>query len=516
MLDDGIKEQLAEVLGRLEEEVALRVPESAHSEHGELLAMLHDVASTSAKVRVDQITGGGTDAPVVVLHGPASNGAIRFRGVPGGHEFSSLILGILCAGGKGRLPDPGILGRIRALKGPIRLRTYVSLSCENCPDVVQALNLMATVHPDFHHETVDGAVARSEVEALAIQGVPSVIHQDTLLHAGKASLAELLAVMERSFGTTAGPAAADLGLFDVVVVGGGPAGASSAIYSSRKGLRTAMVAERLGGQLRETRGIENMISVAYTEGAQLAAQLSEHVARYPVEVFEHRRVSRITGDTEKRIELESGETLRARTVIVATGARWRQLGIPGEQEYIGRGVAFCAHCDGPFYKGKNVVVVGGGNSGVEAAVDLAGIAREVTLVEFAGQLRADSVLVQKLTELPNTRIITHARSTQVLGDGKQVVGLEYEDRQTSVRTTLAADGVFVQIGLLPNSQFLKDDVQLAPTGEIMVDGCGRTSVPGIYAAGDVTTIPFKQIVMAMGDGARAALGAFEDRLRATP
>jgi len=297
------------------------------------------------------------------------------------------------------------------------------------------------------------------------------------------------------------------------VIGGGPAGASAAIYSVRKGLRTAIVAERFGGQLAETKGIENMISIPYTEGAKLTAQLSEHVSTYPIQVFEHRRVREISGDSVKHISLQSGEELDAKTVIIATGAQWRQLGIPGEKEHIGKGVAFCAHCDGPFFKGKKVAVVGGGNSGIEAALDLAGIASEVTVIEYAERLKADELLVAKLKALPNASIFTNVKTTQVVGDGTQVTGLEWMDRKTEERRTLEVDGVFVQIGLSPNSQFVKDLVALAPSGEIVVDPRGRTSVTGIYAAGDVTTIPFKQIVTAMGDGAKVALSAFEDRLR---
>jgi alkyl hydroperoxide reductase subunit F len=375
---------------------------------------------------------------------------------------------------------------------------------------------MATLHPDFRHEMVDGGMAQNEVESLGIQGVPSVIHDGKLLHSGKTQFIDLLSKLEEVFGKTDDQVSdPNLGLFDVIVIGGGPAGASSAIYSARKGLKTALVAERFGGQLQETKGIENMISVSYTEGAKLAAQLGQHLAGYPVQVFEHRQVNRITGSGLKRVHLESGEYLDAKSLIIATGAKWRQLGIPGEKEHIGQGVAFCAHCDGPFYKGKRIAVVGGGNSGVEAAIDLAGIVQDVTLLEYNDQLKADGVLIEKLNALPNVKVITHAKANQVLGDGKKVVGLEYQDRLTQENQKIELDGIFVQIGLLPNSQFLKGLLELTPSGEIVVDAKGRTSVPGIYAAGDVTTIPFKQIVVAMGDGAKVALTAFEDRLRAS-
>ncbi len=373
---------------------------------------------------------------------------------------------------------------------------------------------MALHHPDFIHETVDGAIAQAEIEDLGIQGVPAVFSDRKLLHSGKSHLLELVGKLEMEFGrANEASQPKDLGEFDVAVIGGGPAGAAAAIYSARKGLKVAVIAERFGGQLRETKGIENMISVPYTEGAKLAAQLSDHVRSYPVTLLEHRRVSAIlTSGESKVITLESGESLQARAVILATGAKWRELGVPGEREHIGQGVAFCAHCDGPFYSGKKVVVVGGGNSGVEAAIDLAGIAREVVLLEFGDRLKADGVLIEKLSSLPNASILTQARTTQVIGDGSKVTAIEYEDRKTGEIHKIDTDGVFVQIGLLPNSQFVKGLVELNPFGEIVVDDRGRTSAPGIYAAGDVTPLPFKQIVTAMGDGAKVALSAFEDRM----
>lgn len=393
----------------------------------------------------------------------------------------------------------------------------MSLTCENCPDVVQALNLMASLHPDFHNETIDGSVAQDEIQELGIQGVPSVVAGGKLLHSGKSQLLELLEKLEAAFGKSEQPPRyQDLGKFDVVVVGGGPAGASAAIYSARKGLKVAMIAEQFGGQLQQTKGIENMISVPYTEGARLAAQLSEHVSTYQVTQLEHRRVSRILDlpNGGKRLELDGGEHAEARSVIIATGAKWRELGIPGEREHIGLGVAFCAHCDGPFYKGRRVAVVGGGNSGAEAAIDLAAIATSVVLLEYSDQLKADRVLIEKLKTLPNVRVVTQARSSRIIGDGKKVTGLEYEARDSGVLQEVDVDGIFVQIGLLPNSQCVKDLVELTRYGEIVVDARGRTSVPGIYAAGDVTTVPFKQIVIAMGEGAKVALSAFEDRMRA--
>jgi alkyl hydroperoxide reductase subunit F len=515
MLDANLKDQLKDVFSRLTGKVILRAAHSRHSGQAELVGMLQTAAGLSDRLAFELAEGEPSEHPAFEVLGENGEKGIAFRGIPGGHEFSSFVLAVLHRDGKGKVPDAGVIGRIRALQGPIRLRTFVSLSCENCPEVVQALNLMATLHPDFHHETVDGALMQAELEALGIQGVPSVMHGDALIHSGKSQLIDLLAALESAFGKV--PQAGkeeSLGLYDVVVIGGGPAGSSSAIYSARKGLKTALIAERFGGQLRETKGIENMISVAYTEGAKLAAQLSEHIASYPISLFEHRRVRDISGDAVKRIRLESGEWLDAKAIIIATGAKWRQLGIPGEKEHLGLGVAFCAHCDGPFYKGKRVTVVGGGNSGAEAALDLAGIAQHVTLLEYGERLRADAVLVEKLEALPNVRILTRAKSTRVIGDGKKVSGLEYQDLADGALKVLDVDGVFVQIGLQPNSHFVKDLVKLTPSGEIVVDTKGRTDMPGIYAAGDVTTIPYKQIVVAMGDGAKAALTAFGDRMHA--
>jgi len=527
MLDSQFLEQLTGVFAALEQTIVLKMKRSTHANQSELKEMLTELSSTSPNIQLQEsdeespapyfeIFRGGEVADATSAGAncsPASTG-IAFRGVPGGHEFTSLVLSILYADGKGKQPDAGILQRIRNLKGPIELKTYMSLSCENCPEVVQALNLMATVHPDFKNEVVDGAVAQDEIESLGIQGVPSVVSGERLIHSGKISFLDLLAQLEKTFGTSVMAEKTSLGQFDVVVIGGGPAGASAAIYSARKGLKTAIIAERFGGQVRDTLGIENLISVPYTEGAKLAAQLLEHVNAYPIEVFEHRRVARISGEATKHLELESGESIEANALIIATGAKWRELGVPGEKEHIGQGVAFCAHCDGPFYKGKKVVVVGGGNSGVEAAIDLANIASEVTLFEFGDALKADGVLVQKLQNLPNASIVTNAKTTQVLGDGKKVHAVEYLDRKTEATKMIDIDGVFVQIGLQPNTQFLKGYLDLTPHGEIVVDPKGRTSVKGIYAAGDVTTIPFKQIITAMGDGAKAALTAFEDRMHA--
>ena len=441
---------------------------------------------------------------------------IHFRGIPGGHEFTTLVLAILNADGKGKLPDEGLRQRIRSLKGPVRIKTYISLTCENCPDVVQAMHQMALFHPDFQHEMIDGAYAQDEISSLGIQGVPSVVVNGKMIHSGRIHFLDLLQKLESHFGSnpsdhTTGPRS--LGHFDVVVVGGGPAGASAAIYSARKGLKTALLAERMGGQVKDTKGIENLISVVYTEGPELAEQLHKHLSAYPIQIFEQRRVAKITA--RKEILLEGGESLSGDSIIIATGAKWRELNVPGEKEYLGRGVAYCPHCDGPFYKGKKIAVIGGGNSGVEAAIDLAGIAGSVTLFEYNDALKADQVLINKINSLTNTSAVTNARTLELVGDGQKIVGIRYLDRKTEKEVTLPIDGVFIQIGLLPNSSFVKDTLELSPFGEILVDAKGHTSVPGIYAAGDVTTTPFKQIIIAMGEGAKVALAAFEDRMYQT-
>lgn len=515
MLDSAIIEQLRTVYQTLENEVTLVISQSVHEKREELLQLANAIGSTSSKILVKE-SDEVTSEPKLSIQYKGQDTGITFIGIPGGHEFTSLVLAIFNADGKGKLPDEGIKTRIRKIKGPVRLRTFISLSCENCPEVVQALNVMALIHPDFQHTMIDGEMMLDEVNRLKIQGVPSVMDQDKLISSGKTGLVDLIAKLEEHFGINQSAQEEiknpDLGAFDVVVVGAGPGGASAAIYSARKGLKTAIIAEKIGGQVQETKGIENLISVKYTEGPQLAAQLLHHISDYDIQVFEHRRVkSVLTGDI-KRIELESGEFLETKSLIISTGAKWRELGIPGEKEYLGRGVAFCPHCDGPFYKGKDIAVIGGGNSGVEAAIDLAGIVKSVTLFEFMPELKADQVLVKKLESLPNVKIIKNARTSRVIGDNGKVVALEYEDRTNSELKSLSLDGVFVQIGLVPNSSFMKGVVELNRMGEIMIDEKCRTNVPGIYAAGDVTNIPYKQIIIAMGEGAKAALTSFEDQM----
>ncbi|MCK6596119.1 MAG: alkyl hydroperoxide reductase subunit F [Bacteriovoracaceae bacterium] len=514
MLDQNILEQLKSVFEKLENQVVLVHDDSTHADQTQLLEMLNEVATTSTRIGLKSSGKVAEDnVPSFSIEYQGKPNGIRFRGIPSGHEFTSLILAILNSDRKGKLPDDMIVDRIKKLKGPIRLKTFISLSCENCPEVVQALNIMSIFHHDFEHTMIDGAYTQEEIKKLGIQGVPSVIHNDKLISSGKIHLVDLIAKLESEFGIDENVGSSrnlDLGEYDVVVVGAGPAGASAAIYSVRKGLKTAIIAERIGGQVQDTKGIENLISTPYIEGPQLAAKLAQHMAEYPIKVLEHRRVKSIqTGDV-KHIELESGEFLKTKNMIIATGAKWRELGIPGEKEYIGRGVAFCPHCDGPYYKGKDVAVIGGGNSGVEAAIDLAGIVKSVTLFEFNHELKADVVLVNKLKSLQNVSIITNAKTEEVIGDGGKVVALEYTDRTSNQKIRRDLDGIFVQIGLLPNSGFVKGIVEVTKFGEIIVDEKGKTSSPGIFAAGDVTTTPYKQIIIAMGEGAKTALASWEE------
>jgi NADH-dependent peroxiredoxin subunit F len=520
MLDSEIIQQLKTHFATLASELTFSLYPSRDPHQGELRSLLADVVSCSSRLKVieqgDEVKGVRFD----VLKNGTPTG-IQFRAIPGGHEFTSLILAILNTDGKGKLPDPDLQRRVKALKGPIDLTTYISLACTNCPDVVQALNLMAILHGDMRHQVVDGALFSSEIEELGIQAVPSVFSGGKLIHVGKSNFADLLDMLEDLFGVDTGANAENLEPpssvprnYDVVIIGGGPAGCSAAIYSARKGLKTALVAQKLGGQVLETVGIENLISVPYTEGARLAADLEKHLRKYPVDIFENRKVDEVRVNGKREVHFKGGTRLIAEALIIATGAKWRELGIVGEKEYLGRGVAFCPHCDGPFYKEKPIAVIGGGNSGIEAALDLAGICSHVTVLEYLDRLRADEVLIRKLEELKNTRVITSARATEIVGNGKNVTAIRYQDRITEQLHEVQLDGVFVQIGLVPQSALLKDLVKVNQGGEIVIDSSCRTSVPGIYAAGDVTTVPFKQIIVAMGEGAKAALTAFEDRIRA--
>lgn len=476
--------------------------------------MLTDFVSVSERLDIDIVSGVAIRLDILRDGQPTG---VSFRGIPTGHEFTSLILAVFNADGKGKnFPDEVVIGRLKQLKKPINLRTYVSLSCTNCPEVVQAMNLIALISGEgVTHEMVDGAIYQDEANALGISAVPTVYAGNEVLHIGQGTLGELLLKLEERVGKASStPAETIRKAYDLIVVGGGPAGASAAIYSARKGLSVALVAERIGGQVNETTAIENIPSIVHTTGTQLAADLRAHAAEYSIDILEQRRVERIeVSDGAKTLYTSLGEELTTPQVILATGAAWRRLGVPGEAEYIGRGVAFCPHCDGPFFKGKDIAVIGGGNSGVEAAIDLAGICRSVVLLEFADSLKADTVLQERLTSLPNVKVHTSVTTTEVVGDGRGVTALRLAHRDGGEAFALEVSGVFVQIGLAPNTEAFGGIVKRNAMGEILVDERCRTSVEGIYAAGDCTTVPYKQIVIAMGEGAKAALTAFDDRIR---
>lgn len=513
MIDAALKDQLSGIFAGLEAEYTFDVKvHSAHESRGELLELLEDVVNCSDRIHCRVADGDGLE--FTILKNGNETG-VKFRAVPNGHEFTSLLLAILNHDGKGKnFPDEAVCNRVRALKGEIHLSTYLSLTCTNCPDVVQALNMMTTLNSRIRHEAVDGAINQAEVEAMKVQGVPSVFADGKLIHVGRADFGELLAKLEAEYGTDENAANAPVRDYDVVVVGGGPAGSAAAIYSARKGLRVAVLAERVGGQVKETLGIENLISVSSTTGTRLADDLRAHMNEYPIDLFEHRRVEKVEVEGGKKIVfVAGGETFAAPALIIATGASWRRLNVAGEAEYIGRGVAFCPHCDGPFYKGKHVAVVGGGNSGIEAAIDLAGICSKVTVLEFMDSLKADQVLQDKVRSLPNVEIFLSSQSTEVIGNGDKVIALRVKDRPTDTERTINLDGIFVQIGLAANSSAFAGLVETNRPGEIQIDAHCRTNQPGVYAAGDVSVVPYKQIIIAMGEGAKAALSAFEDRMR---
>ena len=513
MLDASLIEQLKGIFADLKGKYIFDIRvDNNHESKQELVDMLSDVASTSPNISLQLNEGDGLEFSLLK---DGEKTGIKFRGIPTGHEFTSLLLAILNSDGKGKnLPDDFITERVKSLKGLINLTTYVSLTCTNCPDIVQALNIMAVLNPNISHEMVDGGLNEKEVESLKLQGVPSVFADGELIHVGRGEFGELLAKLEEKYGSEENANQDSVKEYDVVVVGGGPAGASSAIYSARKGLKVAVLAERVGGQVKETVGIENLISTPKTTGEQLAADLRTHMKDYPIDILEHRSVEKVELDgCRKEITVAGGEKFVTPALIIATGASWRKLNVEGESKYIGKGVAFCPHCDGPFYKGKHVAVVGGGNSGIEAAIDLAGICSKVTVFEFLEELKADKVLQEKARSLPNVEIFLNSQTTEVVGNGEKVTGIRVKDRATEQERVVELDGIFVQIGLAANSSKFKDVVDTNRFGEITIDAHCRTNVAGVYAAGDVTTVPYKQIIIAMGEGAKAALSAFEDRIR---
>jgi alkyl hydroperoxide reductase subunit F len=448
---------------------------------------------------------------------PGQNIDLRFAGLPMGHEFTSLVLALLQVGGHPSKASQDVIEQVKALDGDYQFETYFSLSCQNCPDVVQALNLMAVLNPRVKHVAVDGALFQDEVERRQIMAVPSVYLNGEPFGQGRMGLEEIVAKLDTGAAARSADKLNAKDAFDVLVIGGGPAGAAAAVYAARKGIRTGVAAERFGGQVLDTLAIENFISIKETEGPKLAMALEEHVKQYEVDIMNLQRAEQLMPAHEAgglhEVRFTDGGSLKAKTLILATGARWREMNVPGEREYRNRGVAYCPHCDGPLFKGKRVAVIGGGNSGVEAAIDLAGIVAQVTLIEYDGQLRADAVLQRKLFSLPNVTVITSALTSEVKGDGQKVNGLVYKDRNSTEFHHIDLEGVFVQIGLVPNTDWLKGTVELSPRGEIEVDARCQTSLPGVFAAGDVTTVPYKQIVIALGEGAKASLAAFDHLIR---
>jgi alkyl hydroperoxide reductase subunit F len=512
MLDAHIKTQLQAYLEKLQWPIELVASLDASPKAEETHELLQDIASLSPKVAVRE-DGDSALKPSFSVGRPGEPARIAFAGIPMGHEFTSLILALLQTGGHPPKVEPAVIDQIRALDADLRFETYISLSCHNCPDVVQALNLMSVLNPRISHTMIDGALFQARVDELQVMAVPTVFLNGQPFGQGRMSLEEILAKVDTGAAQREAAKLSAKEAYDVLVVGGGPAGAAAAIYAARKGIRTGVAAERFGGQVMDTLGIENFISVKYTEGPKLVAALQEHVKEYGVDVMNLQRAAALVpGDGVHEVRLENGAALKAKTVIVATGARWREMNVPGEKEFRGKGVAYCPHCDGPLFKGKRVAVVGGGNSGVEAAIDLAGIVAQVTLLEFAEDLRADAVLQKKLYSLPNVKVNKSAQTTEVTGEDK-VSGLMYKDRVSGETHWLELEGVFVQIGLLPNTDFLRGSLELTRFGEVIVDARGETSVPGIYAAGDCTTVPYKQIVIAMGEGSKAALSAFDHLIR---
>ena len=513
MLDAALKTQLKAYLDRLTQPVEIVASLDDGDASREMLELLEDIVASSALVRLTTHRNDGELSPSFALRRPGQEPQVRFAGLPLGHEFSSLVLALLQVGGHPPKADAAVMDQVRRLEGGLRFETFISLSCQNCPDVVQALNLMAVLNPNVRHTMIDGALFQGEVERRGIMAVPAVFLNGRPFGQGRMSLEDIVSRLDASTAQREADRFSSKPPYDVLVVGGGPAGAAAAIYAARKGIRTGLAAERLGGQLLDTVGIENFISVRETEGHKLATGLEQHVTTYDVDVMNSQRAAALIPGELIEVRLENGATLKARSVVLATGARWREINVPGEREYRNRGVAYCPHCDGPLFKGKPVAVIGGGNSGVEAAIDLAGLVRHVTLIEYDHALRADAVLTRKLRSLANVTVITSAQTTEVIGDGQRVTGLAYKDRQDGGLHRLELAGVFVQIGLVPNTDWLKGVVKLSPRGEIEVDARGRTSVPGVFAAGACTIVPYKQIVIAMGEGAKASLSAFDHLIR---
>ena len=511
MLDANVKNQLKTYLQNLKRPVELVVSADDSNKGKELTSLAQDIVDSSDLVSVTYQQGERTPSMSVINPQAATN--ITFAGLPMGHEFTSLVLALLHSGGHPIKLDADIIEQISQLPGEFHFETYISLSCQTCPEVIQALNMMAAINPNITNVMIDGALFQQEVSDRNIMSVPSVFLNGEAFSVGAISVVEVLNKLDKNAASRQAEQLNQKSVFDMLVVGGGPAGAAAAIYSARKGLNTGIVAEKFGGQVAETVGIENFISVSKTEGPKLVANLEAHVKDYDVDIMQNQRALSLAKNGLLDVTLESGATLSSKTIILATGARWREMNVPGEQEYRNKGVAYCPHCDGPLFKGKRVAVIGGGNSGIEAAIDLANIVEHVTVLEFDSKLRADEVLQRKAKSMGNITIITQAMTTEVKGDGTRVTSLVYTDRASGESHTVTLAGIFVQIGLVPNTEWLKGVVDMTPRGEIIVDERGQTSIPGVFAAGDVTNIPFKQIIIAMGSGATASLGAFDYLIR---
>ena len=516
MLDDTMKQQLRAYLAKLQRPIRLIASLDDGVGSVELRALLQDIASLSDQVTFDD-SGSDARKPSFVIAREGETSGVRFAGIPLGHEFTSLVLALLWTGGHPPKVEAETLEAIRQLDGDYRFEVYMSLSCHNCPDVVQAASLMAILNPRVQTTVIDGALFQAEVDERQIMAVPMTYLNGQVFASGRMTVEEIVAKLDVKSEEREAAKLSAKDLFDVLIVGGGPAGAAAAVYAARKGIRVGVAAERFGGQVNDTLAIENYISVLETDGPKFAAALEAQVRHYEVDIMNLQRADKLIPASEPgglvELQMANGGVLKAKSVILSTGARWRNVNVPGEQEYKNRGVAYCPHCDGPLFKGKRVAVIGGGNSGVEAAIDLAGIVQHVTLIEFADALKADAVLVSKLKSLPNVSIHLNAQTTEITGDGARVNGLGYKDRVSGETKHVELEGVFVQIGLVPNTEWLKGTVELSRFGEIVVDAKGHTNVPGVFAAGDCTTVPYKQIVIAAGEGAKAALSAFDHLIR---
>jgi NADH-dependent peroxiredoxin subunit F len=512
MLDANLKAQLAAYLERMTQPVEIVASLDDTQASRDMQALLKDITDASSRITVIETREGPYRTPSFQVNCPGQNHGPRFAGLPMGHEFTSLVLALLQVGGYPPKVEQALLEQIRALDADLDFEVYVSLTCHNCPDVVQALNLMAVQNPRIKATMIEGGLFQQEIEQRKIMGVPTVFLNGTFFGSGRMSLEEIVAKVDTAGAERESQKISAKEPFDVLIVGGGPAGAAAAVYAARKGIRTGIASERFGGQVLDTLGIENFVSVKETEGPKFALALEEHVRHYDVDIMNLQRAKALKAGELLEVELESGAKLKAKSVVLTTGARWRNINVPGEKELKNKGVAYCPHCDGPLYKGKRVAVIGGGNSGVEAAIDLAGIVAHVTLIEFDSQLRADAVLQNKLHSLRNVDVVLNAQTTAITGTDK-VDGLTYKDRATGEEKRVDLEGVFVQIGLVPNTEWLKGTLELSRHGEVIVDARGATSVPGVFAAGDCTTVPFKQIIIAAGDGAKAALGAFDHLIR---